>query len=175
MTRTSRQPAQDYDLHGSFTRRALGLLAHALRTEPVRFGVAIAAAACFSLLTVWFGTLLGQITDNVVIPGIAGNPITGFWGDQTQDPKTAILLAGAVFLGIGVLNAILVGVRRAMQGGASQASVRVTARSLPMRWRLCRSAGTEPTPPAGCYPRCPPTQRLPPTRFTRSPLRSVRS
>lgn len=148
MTRTSRQPAQDYDLHGSFTRRALGLLAHALRTEPVRFGVAIAAAACFSLLTVWFGTLLGQITDNVVIPGIAGNPITGFWGDQTQDPKTAILLAGAVFLGIGVLNAILVGVRRAMQGGAvagvgarHRKVIADALAALPLGWHRANPSG----------------------------------
>jgi len=148
VTRTSRQAAQDYHLHGSFTRRALGLLAHALRTEPVRFSVAIAAAACFSLLTVWFGTLLGQITDDVVIPGIAGDPITGFWGDQTQDPKIAILLAGAVFLGIGVLNAILVGVRRAVQGGAvagvgarHRKVIADALAALPLGWHRANPSG----------------------------------
>ncbi|WP_430866862.1 ABC transporter ATP-binding protein [Demequina aurantiaca] len=148
MTRSDRDTAKDYDLHGSFTRRALGLLGHALRTEPLRFGVAIAAAAAFSLLTVVFGTLLGRITDDVVIPGIEGEPIEGIWGDYTQDPKTAIILAGGAFLAIGIVNAVLVGVRRAVQGsavaGVGARHRRVIAdalAALPLGWHRANPSG----------------------------------
>lgn len=148
MTRPPRDAAKDYDLHGSFTRRAVGLLAHALRTEPRRFAVAISAAAAFSLLTVVFGTLLGRITDDVVIPGIAGDPILGVWGEYTQDPKTAIMLAGGAFLAIGIVNAALVGVRRAVQGGAvagvGARHRRVIAdalAALPLGWHRANPSG----------------------------------
>jgi ABC-type multidrug transport system fused ATPase/permease subunit len=148
VTRSRRDAAEDYNLHGSFTRRALGLLAHALRTEPWRFGIAIAAAAAFSLLTVLFGTLLGQITDDVVIPGMSGQPIKGFWGDYSQDPKTAILLAGGAFLAIGIVNAVLVGVRRAVQGAAvagvgsrHRRMVADALASLPLGWHRANPSG----------------------------------
>jgi ATP-binding cassette subfamily B protein len=147
VTRHSRA-AKDYNLHGSFTRRALGLLGHAVRTEPWLFGIAVAAAAAFSLLTVLFGTLLGQITDDVVIPGIAGDPIQGVWGEKTQDPKTAILLAGGAFLAIGIVNAILVGARRAVQGaavaGVGARHRRVIAdalAALPLGWHRANPSG----------------------------------
>lgn len=148
MTRSARDAAKDYNLHGSFIRRALGLLAHALRTEPWRFGIAIGASAAFSLLTVLFGTLLGQITDDVVIPGMTGKPLMGFWGEQSQDPKIAILYAGGAFLAIGIVNALLVGLRRAVQGGAvagvGARHRRVIAdalASLPLGWHRANPSG----------------------------------
>ncbi|WP_061966049.1 ABC transporter ATP-binding protein [Demequina aurantiaca] len=148
MTRAAGDAAKDYDLHGSFTRRALGLLKHAIKTEPWRFGTAVAAAAAFSLLTVLFGTLLGEITDDVVIPGIAGDPIKGSWGEFSQDPKVAILLAGGAFLAIGIVNAVLVGVRRAVQGGAvagvGARHRRVIAdalAALPLGWHRANPSG----------------------------------
>lgn len=119
-----------------------------MRTEPWRFGVAIGAAAAFSLLTVLFGTLLGKITDDVVIPGIAGDDIQGIWGEYTQDPKVAILLAGGAFLAIGIVNAILVGVRRAVQGaavaGVGARHRRVVAdalAALPLGWHRANPSG----------------------------------
>lgn len=148
MTRSSRDAAEDYDLHGSFMRRALGLLGHALRTEPRRFGIAISAAAAFSLLTVVFGTLLGRITDEVVLPAVAGEPIKGMWGEYSQDPKSAIILAGGAFLAIGIVNAVLVGVRRGVQGGAvagvGARHRRVIAdalAALPLGWHRANPSG----------------------------------
>lgn len=145
---TPRDQATRYALSGRFTHKASQLLAHAVRDQPLHFGVAVAAAAAFSLLTVAFGTLLGEITDQVVIPGVAGEPIEGYWGTLTQDPSTAIWLAGAVFLGIGVLNAILVGVRRTMQGfavaGVGARHRRVVAdalASLPLGWHRSNPSG----------------------------------
>lgn len=145
----SRRPtAADYRLTGSFNRKAIQLLWHALKAEPWRFGVAIGSAAVFSLLTVLFGTLVGDITDDVVIPGVAGDPIRGFWGDLTQDPITAIWIAGAIFLAIGVVNAILVGVRRGVQGiavaGVAAQHRRVVAdalASLPLGWHRANPSG----------------------------------
>ncbi|MFN3865855.1 MAG: ABC transporter ATP-binding protein [Demequina sp.] len=140
--------AADYRLSGTFNRKAFQLLRHAMRTEPKRFAFAITAAAAFSLLTVAFGTLLGQITDEVVIPGVEGDPIGGTWGEITQDPVEAILLAGAVFLGIGILNAVLVGLRRGVQGiavaGVGSRHRRVVAdalASLPLGWHRANPSG----------------------------------
>jgi hypothetical protein len=117
MTR-QRSTAADYELDGTFMRKAGQLLRHALRTEPLRFGLAITFSAIFSIMTVIFGSLLGKITDQVVIPGVAGDPIQGIWGEWTQDAQTAIWLAGGAFLLIGIANAILVYLRRAFQGNA---------------------------------------------------------
>lgn len=140
--------AHEYRLTGSFNRRALRLLGHAMRTEPWRFSFAIGAAAVFSIMTVIFGTLLGQITDEVVLPGVAGERIQGPWGDITQDPVHAILIAGGVFLGIGVVNAVLVGLRRGVQGiavaGVSTRHRRVIAdalASLPLGWHRANPSG----------------------------------
>lgn len=146
MSRNER--ADDYRLSGSFNRKAFQLLRHAVRTEPWRFGFAIGAAAVFSILTVVFGTLLGQITDDVVIPGVAGEEIQGVWGDITQDPQEAILLAGAAFLAIGIINAVLVGLRRGVQGiavaGVGARHRRVVAdalASLPLGWHRANPSG----------------------------------
>ncbi len=99
-------------------------------------------------MTVVFGRLLGQITDQVVIPGVSGSPIEGWWGERTQDPQTAIIIAGAVFLAIGVVNASLVGVRRATQGaavagvGARHRTVVADAiASLPLGWHRSNPSG----------------------------------
>lgn len=147
MTDSARHSA-DYHLHGSFTRKAGQLLWHALRTEPWRFTIAIASAAVFSIFTVIFGSLLGEITDDVVIPGVAGDPILGPWGRVTQEPATAILIAGAAFLGIGVANAVLVWFRRAYQGaavaGVGARHRRVVAdalASLPLGWHRANPSG----------------------------------
>lgn len=147
MTAAGRHAA-DYKLSGTFNRRAGQLLRHALRTERLRFAFAISVAAVFSVLTVAFGTLLGQITDEIVVPGVAGDPIEGSWGEVTQDPIRAILLAGAVFLGIGVINAVLVGLRRGIQGiavaGVGARHRRVVAdaiASLPLGWHRANPSG----------------------------------
>ncbi|SEI79209.1 ABC transporter ATP-binding protein [Demequina mangrovi] len=145
---TSRDQARRYEISGRFSKKAAQLLAHAVREQPWQFAIAVAAAAAFSLLTVTFGTLLGDITDEVVIPGVAGEPIQGFWGERTQDPTVAIWIAGAAFLLIGVANAILVGLRRMVQGfgvaGVGAKHRRVVAdalASLPLGWHRANPSG----------------------------------
>jgi len=140
--------ADAYRLHGSFTRKAGQLLKHALKTEPWRFSIAISASALFSIFVVVFGTLLGVITDEVVLPGATGKPIEGWWGTVTQDPRTAIILAGGAFLLIGIANAVLVFVRRSFQGyavagvGASHRRVVADAlASLPLGWHRANPSG----------------------------------
>jgi ABC-type multidrug transport system fused ATPase/permease subunit len=143
-----RSVAADYELTGSFMHKSGQLLRHALRTEPWRFGLAIGFAGVFSLMTVLFGRLLGRITDDVVIPGVGGQPIQGIWGEYTQDPQTAIYLAGGTFLLIGIANAILVYLRRAFQGnavaGVGARHRRVVAdalASLPLGWHRANQPG----------------------------------
>lgn len=140
--------ASRYELHGRFTRKAASLLGHAIRTQPWQFAIAVFAAAAFGLLTVTFGTLLGDITDQVVIPGVAGEPIQGFWGELTQDAGAAIWYAGGAFLAIGLLNAVFVGVRRMVQGygvaGVMAHHRRVVAdaiASLPLGWHRANPSG----------------------------------
>lgn len=142
------QRAAEYQLQGSYTRKSLSLIGHALRTQPKRFGLAIGFAGIFGIVTVAFGTLLGVIVDQVVIPSIRHEPIQGWWGEQTQDPRTAILLAGGVFLAIGVVNGILVGLRRAVQGGAvsgvgarHRTVVADALAALPLGWHRSNPAG----------------------------------
>ncbi len=140
--------AAEYQLQGSYTRKALHLIGHALRTQPKRFGIAIGLAGVFGIATVLFGTLLGIIVDEVVIPSIQGEPIGGWWGEQTQNPRSAVLLAGGVFLSIGIVNAILVGLRRAIQGGAvsgvgarHRVVVADALAALPLGWHRSNPAG----------------------------------
>jgi ABC-type multidrug transport system fused ATPase/permease subunit len=138
----------EYELSGSYGRKALQVLGHALRTSPRRFTIAIAAAGVFGVLTVVFGSVLGLIVDQVVIPAIDAEPIQGWWGERTQDAGTAVLLAGAVFVGIGLLNAVLIVIRRAVQGGAVAAVgarhrtvVADAIAALPLGWHRANPAG----------------------------------
>jgi ABC-type multidrug transport system fused ATPase/permease subunit len=140
--------AAEYQLQGNYTRKSLHLIGHALRTQPKRFGFAIGAAGIFGVVTVVFGSMLGIIVDEVVIPSIQGTPLLGWWGEQTQDRSDAILIAGGVFLALGVFNAILVGFRRAIQGGAvagvgarHRTVVADAVASLPLGWHRSNPAG----------------------------------
>lgn len=145
MTRT---PRAEYELSGSYSRKSLHVIGHALRTSPRRFAVSIGAAGIFGILTVVFGSVLGLIIDQVVIPAIDGEPIQGWWGERTQDPGTAVLLAGGVFVGIGLLNAALIVIRRAVQGGAVAAVgarhrtvVADAIAALPLGWHRANPTG----------------------------------
>ncbi|PKQ14777.1 MAG: ABC transporter permease [Actinobacteria bacterium HGW-Actinobacteria-8] len=141
-------PRAEYELSGSYSRKSLHVIGHALRTSPRRFAVSIGAAGLFGVLTVVFGSVLGLIIDQVVIPAIHGEPIQGWWGERTQDPGTAVLLAGGVFVGIGLLNAVLIVIRRAVQGGAVAAVgarhrtvVADAIASLPLGWHRANPTG----------------------------------
>lgn len=138
----------EYALHGSFVRQSYQLIRHGVRQGPWYFGGAIASAAVFSIMTILFGTLLGDITDQVVIPGVAGDPLGGWWGELTDSPMTAILYAGAAFAAIGIVIALTQAVRQALtRAGVARMSGRhrhVLSESLarlPMGWHRTQSSG----------------------------------
>lgn len=144
----SRASRAEYELHGSYLRKTFQLLGHALRTEPLRFTVSITAAGLFGIVTVAFGSLLGVIVDDVVIPAIRREPIQGWFGEQTQSGSTAILIAGGIFIAIGLLNAGLIAIRRGVQGGAvagvgarHRTVVADAIASLPLGWHRANPAG----------------------------------
>lgn len=145
MTRTQ---ATEYSLKGSYTRKSLKLIRHAFKTEPKRFGIAVVMAGLYGIVSVIFGSMLGIILDEVVLPAVNGDTVTGWWGQRTSDTNTAVLMAGGVFVGVGVLNAILIGVRRAVQGGAvagvgrRHRTVMADAiAALPLGWHRSNPAG----------------------------------
>lgn len=145
MSRTKRA---EYELNGSYARKTLQLLGHALRTEPLRFATSITAAGLFGIVTVIFGSLLGVIVDDVIIPAIRREPIQGWFGEQTQSGSKAVLIAGGVFVVIGLINAVLIAVRRAVQGGAvagvgarHRTVVADAIASLPLGWHRANPAG----------------------------------
>ncbi len=144
----TRAPRAEYELSGSYSRKSLHVIGHALRTSPRRFAISIGAAGLFGVLTVVFGSVLGLIIDQVVIPAIDGEPIQGWWGERTQDSGTAVLLAGGVFVGIGLVNAVLIVIRRAVQGGAVAAVgarhrtvVADAIAALPLGWHRANPTG----------------------------------
>ncbi len=138
----------EYELSGSYVGKTFQLLGHALRTEPRRFAISISAAGLFGIVTVIFGSLLGVIVDDVIIPAIRREPIQGWFGEQTQSGSRAVLIAGAIFVAIGLLNAILIAIRRAVQGGAvagvgarHRTVVADAIASLPLGWHRSNPAG----------------------------------
>ena len=144
----SRAARAEYELSGTYLRKTFQLLSHSVRTEPLRFAVAIAAAGLFGIVTVVFGSLLGIIVDDVVIPAIRREAIKGWFGEQTQSASTAILIAGAIFIAIGLLNAVLIAIRRGVQGGAvagvgarHRTVVADAIASLPLGWHRANPAG----------------------------------
>ncbi|MDN4473133.1 ABC transporter ATP-binding protein [Demequina zhanjiangensis] len=138
----------EYALSGSFARQSVQLLWHGIRQAPGFFLAGIGAAALFSVMTIAFGTLLGDITDSVVIPGVAGDPLGGRWGEMTDDPMTAILYAGGTFVGIGIVIALAQAFRQAMTqagvarvGGRHREVVAESLSRLPMGWHRTQSSG----------------------------------
>jgi ABC-type multidrug transport system fused ATPase/permease subunit len=138
----------EYELSGSYARKTFQLLGHALRAEPRRFAVSITAAGLFGIVTVIFGSLLGVIVDDVIIPAIRREPIQGWFGQQTQSGSKAVLIAGGLFIAIGLVNAVLIAIRRAVQGGAvagvgarHRTVVADAIASLPLGWHRANPAG----------------------------------
>ena len=144
----SRAKRDEYELSGSYARKTFQLLGHALRAEPLRFAVSITAAGIFGIVTVIFGSLLGIIVDDVIIPAIRREPIKGWFGEQTQSGSKAVLIAGTIFIAIGLVNAALIAIRRAVQGGAvagvgarHRTVVADAIASLPLGWHRANPAG----------------------------------
>lgn len=138
MPTASTRPAQPYTLPGGAVRRSLLLLGHGLRSQPRTFAIAISASVLYGLGMVAQGWVLGQITDQVVVPAIDGTGVA----------SSAIWLAGLGLFGIGVLTAVGVAGRRVFAGMGSfdvQAGHRrrVTRQylRLPMSWHRRHPTG----------------------------------
>jgi len=150
----------EYELSGSYMRKTVQLLGHALRTEPLRFSISIGLRTLRDRHR-GFGSLLGVVLDDVVIPAIRREADSGVvWANRPSRVRGPILLAGVAFI------AIALSTRRSSQCGApsraapSRASAPGTARSWPTLSPPFRSGGTAPTRLGGCSRPCP---RIPKT------------
>lgn len=127
-----------YALPGGALGRSLRLLGRGLSSEPVTFTLAIAASVVYGLGLVAQGWVLGQITDRVVVPALAGQPV----------PTSTLWWSGALLLGIAVLTAVGVALRR-IYAGMGQFDVQVAHRllvtrqyvRLPMSWHRRHPTG----------------------------------
>lgn len=125
-------------LTGSRVRRSLLLMGRGIRDEPGTYALAIGSSALFGALTVAVSSAIGTVTDEVVVPAIAG--------DETA--RGRIWLAGLVLAGIAVSLAASVAARRIFAGNgyaALQARHRTAVTRqylrLPMSWHRSHPAG----------------------------------
>src|SRR3954454_4549839 len=97
------------ELSGSVPRRATQLIWRGMRSHPGTYVTAVTTAGLFGVLTVGVSRVLGTITDQVVVPAIAGD----------QDAQGKIWWAGAAIALVAVSLGITVALRRIFAGGAS--------------------------------------------------------
>jgi ATP-binding cassette, subfamily B, bacterial len=112
-------------------REGFRVLARAVREEPVMFGVAVAGSALYGVMTGLSATVIGRVTDEVIVPAFR----------QGQTTTAALALAALAIVGVSVLKATGIVVRRFYAGVMQyrlQASYRrqVTRRylRLPLSW-----------------------------------------
>lgn len=131
-------PAQAYALPGGALRRSLLLIGRGLAANKRTFAIAIGGSAVYGAMLVASGWMLGLITDHVVMPALAGDGVS----------TTRIWQAGLALLGIGLVTAVSVALRRVYAGrGAFDVQAghrrRVTRQylRLPMSWHRRHPAG----------------------------------
>jgi ATP-binding cassette, subfamily B, bacterial len=127
-----------HGLTGSRVRRSLVLMGRGIRDEWRTYVLAIGASAAFGALTVGVSRAVGTVTDEVVVPALAGDEVA----------RGRIWLAGLVLAGIAVSLAISVAARRIFAGNgyaALQARHRTAVSRqylrLPMSWHRAHPAG----------------------------------
>lgn len=132
---TVRRP---HALTGSRVRRSLALMGRGIRDEPRTYALAIGSSALFGALTVAVSSAIGTVTDEVVVPAVAGDPAA----------RGRIWVAGLVLAGIAVSLAASVAARRIFAGNgfaALQARHRTAVTRqylrLPMSWHRSHPAG----------------------------------
>ena len=125
-------------LTGSRVRRSLLLMGRGIRDEPGTYALAIGSSALFGALTVAVSSAIGTVTDEVVVPAIAGD----------EAARGRIWLAGLVLAGIAISLAASVAARRIFAGNgyaALQARHRTAVTRqylrLPMSWHRSHPAG----------------------------------
>ncbi len=125
-------------LTGSVPRRAFQLIGRGLRAHPGTYALAIGTSAVFGVLTVVVSRVLGAVTDQVVVPALAGSA-------QARD---RIWLAGLAIALVAVTLAVTVAGRR-MFAGKGYALIQEDHRAavtrqylrLPMSWHRQHPTG----------------------------------
>ena len=124
-------------LSGSRTRRSLLLITRGIRAEKRVYTWAIIASALFGGLTVAVSRVLGEVTDRLVLPALAGSVDVG-----------TIWLGGLALAGVAVSLALSVAARRILAGiGIANLQARhrraVTGRylELPVSWHRAHPTG----------------------------------
>lgn len=125
-------------LTGSRTRRSLQLMGRGMRSEWRVYILAIGASALFGATTVGISLAVGRVTDEVVVPALAGD----------TDARGDLWLAGLVLVGIAVTLALTVAGRRIF-AGYGYANIQARHRTavthqylrLPMSWHRAHPAG----------------------------------
>ena len=112
-------------------REGFRVLARAIRDEPAIFAVAVAGSALYGVMTGLAATVIGRITDDVIVPAY----------QRGQTTTAALTLAALAIVGVSTLKATGIVVRRYYAGVMQyrlQASYRrrVTRRylGLPLSW-----------------------------------------
>jgi ATP-binding cassette, subfamily B, bacterial len=139
--RTQDVPADHRSSHaltGSRTRRSLQLMGRGMRSEWRIYVLAIGASALFGATTVGISLAVGRVTDEVVVPALAGD----------AEARGDLWLAGLVLVGIAVTLALTVAGRRIF-AGYGYANIQARHRTavthqylrLPMSWHRAHPAG----------------------------------
>ncbi|WP_425498970.1 ABC transporter ATP-binding protein [Oerskovia flava] len=123
---------------GSRLRRSAQLIGRGLRAEWRIYVLAIGSSALFGGVTVLMSQAIGQVTDSVVVPALAGD----------AEARSRIWVAGLVLAGIAVTLALTVAARRVFAGyGFANLQARhrtaVTHQylRLPMSWHRAHPTG----------------------------------
>ncbi|GAA3823547.1 ABC transporter ATP-binding protein [Cellulomonas soli] len=125
-------------LTGSIARRASQLLWRGMRAHPWTYAAAVGASALFGATTVAVSRVLGLVTDEVVVPAIAGS----------ADARARLWWAGGVLALVAVTLAVGVAGRRVF-AGMGYADLQADHRSgvtrqylrLPMAWHRRHPTG----------------------------------
>ncbi len=125
-------------LPGGRVRRGMLLIWRGMAAHPRTYVIAVLTSGLFGALTVAVSQVLGQVTDRVVVPAIAGDP----------EAKDAVWLAGLALLGVAVTLALSVAGRR-IYAGRGFADIGADHRRgvtrqylrLPMSWHRAHPTG----------------------------------
>ena len=125
-------------LQGSAARRSAALVWRGMRAHPRTYLAAVGTSALFGALTVTVSRVLGAVTDQVVVPALAGSQAAQgrIWGAGAVVAAVALALAVSVagrriFAGIGVAD---------IQADHRRAVTRQYLR-LPMPWHRRHPTG----------------------------------
>ncbi|MUL40798.1 ABC transporter ATP-binding protein [Streptomonospora sp. PA3] len=129
---SSRRPGQ------AVFRRGMYVLWVAIRTEPLVFLVAVAGAGLHAAFSVGSASVMGGITDRVVLPAFEHGSTTA----------AALLAAGGLLLGVGLAKAVGLAFRRLFAGlmqfrmqARFRRSVARTYLRLPLSWHHRHATG----------------------------------